>query len=154
MESKVYASPLHRYHQLTRGLLYSFLAALPLFILYEALILISAPSSDIVVRISVDVWFKYLLSSLGLDALNITLLFVLVAGLFILIKKRNELQEVKSSYFGVMFVESTLWAVVVAFFELRYCTIHPSRHVATNDTRFCAIILYTRTCALIRSRII
>jgi len=115
MESKVYASPLHRYHQLTRGLLYSFLAALPLFILYEALILISAPSSDIVVRISVDVWFKYLLSSLCLDALNITLLFVLVAGLFILIKKRNELQEVKSSYFGVMFVESTLWAVVVAF---------------------------------------
>ena len=55
MEPKVYTSHVHRYHVLTKGLLYSFLAALPLFIIYEVLILLTAPTTDVVVRISVDV---------------------------------------------------------------------------------------------------
>ena len=101
MEPKVYTSPVHRYHVLTKGLLYSFLAALPLFIIYEVLIMLTAPTTEVVVRISVDVWFKQLLQLFGLDALNISLLLVLVAGIFILIRKRGELNELRVSYFVV-----------------------------------------------------
>ena len=115
MEPKVYTSPVHRYHVLTKGLLYSFLAALPLFIIYEVLIMLTAPTTEVVVRISVDVWFKQLLQLFGLDALNISLLLVLVAGIFILIRKRGELNELRVSYFGVILVESTFWAILVAF---------------------------------------
>ena len=111
---KVYSSPSHRYHALTKGLLYSFLAALPLFIIYEVLILLTAPTSEIIVRISVDLWFKQLLQFIGLDALNISLLLVFTVGIFILIHKREELNELRLSYFGVMLVESTLWAILVA----------------------------------------
>ena len=115
MEPKVYTSPVHRYHVLTKGLLYSFLAALPLFIIYEVLIMLTAPTTEVVVRISVDVWFKQLLQLFGLDALNISLLLVLVAGIFILIRKRGELNELRVGYFGVILVESTFWAILVAF---------------------------------------
>ena len=115
MEPKVYTSPVHRYHVLTKGLLYSFLAALPLFIIYEVLILLTAPTTDVVVRISADVWFKQLLQLIGLDALNISLLLVLIGGIFILIRKRGELNELRVRYFGVILVESMLWAILVAF---------------------------------------
>ena len=113
MKQKVYSSPSHRYHALTKGLLYSFLAALPLFIIYEVLILLTAPTSEIIVRISVDLWFKQLLQFIGLDALNISLLLVFTVGIFILIHKREELNELRLGYFGVMLVESTLWAILV-----------------------------------------
>ena len=114
MGQKVYTSPIHRYHSLTKGLLYSFLAALPLFILYEVLILLTAPTTEVVVRISVDVWFKQLLQFIGLDALNISLLLVLIAGIFILIRKRQELNEIKLRYFGFILLETTIWAIIVA----------------------------------------
>jgi membrane protease YdiL (CAAX protease family) len=114
VEQRVYTSPIHRYHTLTKGLLYSFLAALPLFIIYEVLILLTAPTTEVMVRISVDVWFKQLLQMFGLDALNISLLLVLIAGVFILIRKRRELNELRLSYFGIMLVESLLLAILVA----------------------------------------
>ena len=114
MKQKVYKSPSHSYHALTKGLLYSFLAALPLFIIYEVLILLTAPTTEIIVRISVDLWFKQLLQLIGLDALNISLLIVLTVGIFILIQKREELNELRVGYFGVMLVESTLWAILIA----------------------------------------
>ena len=94
--------------------MYSFLAALPLFIIYEVLILLTAPTTEIIVRISVDLWFKQLLQLIGLDALNISLLIVFTVGIFILIHKREELNELRVGYFGVMLVESTLWAILVA----------------------------------------
>ena len=118
MKQKVYTSPTHRYHELTKGLLFSFLAALPLFIIYEVLILLTAPTTEIIVRISVDLWFKQLLQVIGLDALNISLLLVLIVGIFILIHKRVELNELRLGYFGVMLVESTLWAILVALISL------------------------------------
>ena len=114
MEPKVYSSPIQRYHVLTKGLLYSFLAALPLFIIYEILILLTAPTTEVVVRISVDVWFKQMLQLFGLDALNISLFLVLIAGIFILIRKRGELNDLRMRYFIVILLESTAWAVLVA----------------------------------------
>ncbi|WP_020403721.1 CPBP family intramembrane glutamic endopeptidase [Gracilimonas tropica] len=107
-------NPIKTYFENTNNLLYSFLVSLPLFLLYELLILISQPSGDAIVRISVDVWIKSLFTYLGVNALSFTLLIVAVAGVFIIYKERERLKSLKFSYFPVMIVESTFYAIVVA----------------------------------------
>ena len=75
-----------QYFEDTKTLLYSFLFSLPLFLIYEGLIIISQPSADQIVRISVDVWIKAVFSSLGVNAVSFSLLVVLLAGIIILYK--------------------------------------------------------------------
>ena len=66
------------------------------------------------VRISVDVWIKSLFAYLGVNALSFTLLIVAIAGVFIIYKERERLKSLKFSYFPIMIVESTFYAIVVA----------------------------------------
>lgn len=99
----------------SKNLLYSFLFSLPLFLAYEILILISQPNAEQIVRISVDVWFKSIFSSLGINAVSISLLVVALLGLFILYKEREQLRELRFKYFPVMIAESMIYAVIVAF---------------------------------------
>ncbi|MDR9415652.1 MAG: CPBP family intramembrane glutamic endopeptidase [Gracilimonas sp.] len=102
------------YFENTHNLLYSFLVSLPLFLLYEILILISQPEGDAIVRISVDVWIKTLFTSLGVNAISFSLLLVAVAGLFIIYKERARLKTLRFAYFPIMIVEATFYAIVVA----------------------------------------
>lgn len=102
------------YFENTNNLLYSFLVSLPLFILYEFLILISQPSGDAIVRISVDVWIKTLFSSLGVNAISFSLLIVAIAGIFIVYRERERLKTLRFSYFPIMIVEATFYAIIVA----------------------------------------
>jgi len=95
-------------------LLYSFLLSLPLFLLYEALILISQPESSQIVRISVDVWIKTLFSFLGVNVMSFSLLIVALAGLFILYKERERLRTLNFGYFPLLILESAVYAIVVA----------------------------------------
>lgn len=104
-----------QYFEGTNNLLYSFLVSLPLFILYEILILISQPSGDAIVRISVDVWVKSLFSSLGVNAISFSLLIIAVVGLFILYKEKERLKTLKFAYFPMLLLEATIYAIVVAF---------------------------------------
>lgn len=108
-------NPVKPYLENTNNLLYSFLVSLPLFILYELLILISQPSSDAIVRISVDVWIKSLFTYLGVNAVSFSLLLVAVIGLFIIYRERERLKTLRFSYFPVMILEATVYAIVVAF---------------------------------------
>ncbi|MEX0607988.1 MAG: CPBP family intramembrane glutamic endopeptidase [Balneolaceae bacterium] len=103
-----------RYFENTNNLLYSFLVSLPLFLLYEALILISQPDSEYIVRISVDVWIKMLFTYFGVNAMSFTLLLVAIAGLFILYKERVRLRTLRFAYFPILLVEATIYAIVVA----------------------------------------
>ncbi|MAO66317.1 MAG: CPBP family intramembrane metalloprotease [Balneola sp.] len=103
------------YFENTNNLLYSFLVSLPLFLLYEFLILISQPSGDAIVRISVDVWIKTLFSSLGVNAISFSLLIVAIAGVFIVYRERHRLKTLRFSYFPIMIVEATFYAIIVAF---------------------------------------
>jgi len=107
-------SRLRAYFQDTHNLLYSYLLSLPLLLLYEALILISQPGSEEMVRISVDVWLKGLFGWLGLNALNITLILAAFGGLFILYKERELLKRLKFNYFAFMLLEAVLYALIVA----------------------------------------
>lgn len=102
------------YFNHTHSLLYSYLICLPLLLLYEALILISQPDSEQVVRISVDVWIKTLFSYLGKDVLSITLILVALIGLVILYRERHQLRNLKLSYFGAMLIEASVYAFLLA----------------------------------------
>ena len=107
-------NPIKPYFENTHNLLYSFLVSLPLFLLYELLILISQPEGDAIVRISVDVWIKTLFTSLGVNAVSFSLMIVAVAGLFIIYRERERLKTLKFAYFPIMIVEATVYAIVVA----------------------------------------
>lgn len=107
-------NPVSSYFRNTHNLLYSFLLSLPLFLLYEALILISQPESSQIVRISVDVWIKTLFSFLGVNVMSFSLLIVALAGLFILYKERERLRTLNFGYFPLLILEAAIYAVVVA----------------------------------------
>ncbi len=103
------------YFSTTHNLLYSYILAIPLLLLYEALILISQPDSSYIVRISVDVWFKSLFSIFGLNALSFTLILAALFGIWILYKERDKLKTIKWSYFPVLLLEAVLLAVIISF---------------------------------------
>ena len=106
---------LKQYFSSTKTLLYSFLFSLPLFLVYETLIVISQPSSDHVVRISVDVWMKTIFTHLGVNAVSFSLLLMVFIGIGILIKERAKLKEMRFKYFPFLLLESGMYAIVVAF---------------------------------------
>lgn len=107
-------SALKQYFTSTKSLLYSFLFSLPLFLVYETLIIISQPNSEHAVRISIDVWMKTLFTALGVNAVSFSLLLMVFIGIGILIKERARLKELRFKYFPFLLVESILYAVVVA----------------------------------------
>lgn len=103
-----------QYFSDTKSVLYSFLFSVPLFLIYEGLILISQPNADHIVRISVDVWMKSIFSMLGVNAVSFSLLFMMLIGFFILYREREKLKDLKFSHFIVMIFESLVYAIVVA----------------------------------------
>jgi membrane protease YdiL (CAAX protease family) len=102
------------YFRDTHTLLYSYLIALPLLLLYEVLIFIAQPDSEQVVRISVDVWIKTLFSYFGSNIISITLIFVAIIGIVILYRERNKLSTLKPRYFLLMIAEAGLYAFLLA----------------------------------------
>lgn len=104
-----------QYFSNTHTLLYSFLLSIPLFLIYEGLILISQPNAEHIVRISVDVWMKSLFTYFGVNAISFSLLIMMLLGFFILYKERERLKELRFSYFPIMLLECSVYAIVVAF---------------------------------------
>lgn len=100
------------YLQQTRGILYSYLISVPLLIAYEILIWISQPP-DQAVRISVDLLFKSIFQSFGVNAISATLIVAAVIGAMILYTKKSELPHLKKIYFLSMILESAVYAVLV-----------------------------------------
>ncbi|MEX2602883.1 MAG: CPBP family intramembrane glutamic endopeptidase [Gracilimonas sp.] len=108
------SNPVKQYFENTHNLLYSFLVSLPLFLLYELLIVFSQPSGEAIVRISVDVWIKSLFVYLGVNAVSFSLLLLVFIGLFILYRERERLKTLRFVYFPVLLIEATVYAIVVA----------------------------------------
>lgn len=103
-----------RYFRDTHSLLYSYLISLPLLLLYEVLIFISQPDADHVIRVSVDVWIKWLFAHLGNNVLSITLIFVGLVGIYIIYRERDRLHTLKPRYFIYMLAEAFLYAFLLA----------------------------------------
>ncbi|MEX2457115.1 MAG: CPBP family intramembrane glutamic endopeptidase [Balneolaceae bacterium] len=106
--------PINSYFYQSRGILYSYLFALPLLVLYEILIRISQPDQEYIVRISVDIWFSLLFTLFGLDAFSFTFLIAAIAGAIIVYNKRSQLRDLKIRYFGWMLLECLIYAIVLA----------------------------------------
>ena len=102
------------YFRETNSLLYSYLISLPLLLLYEVLIFISQPDADHAVRISVDVWIKWLFSYFGNNVLSITLILVAFIGIVILYRERKKLRTLKTRYFIFMLIEACFYTFLLA----------------------------------------
>jgi membrane protease YdiL (CAAX protease family) len=102
------------YFSQTSSLTYSYLIALPLLIMYEIFILISQPDADGFVRLSTDIWIKWLFVSLGFDTLKFTAALVVILGVIVYFKERQNPVQVRPRFFVYMILESTLYAVVIA----------------------------------------
>ena len=103
-----------RYLWATRTATYGFLAALPLVLLYEALILVVNVGQPLTVRISAEVWMKGLLAGLGIGGLHVLAGVVLLVGLAILYVERRKGIPMRTAYFGGILGESLVYAVVLA----------------------------------------
>lgn len=119
------------YLEQTQGILYSYLISVPLLIAYEILIWISQPP-DQAVRISIDILFKSIFQSLGVNAISATLILAAVIGAIILYRKRSELPHLKKTYFLSMILESAVYAVMVTLVIIGFLETILSMRVYTN----------------------
>ena len=105
---------LRAYHQYTRSATYGVLSALPLFVLYEAMIVAVNTGTQAPVRVGADVWIKDLLSTTGARGGLLLVLITVLAGLaaFLLDRKKNI--PLRGRYFAGILGESVVYAVVVA----------------------------------------
>jgi len=101
------------YLTVTKGVLYSYIASLPLLLLYELLIWISNPGDSGTVRISVDVWFRQIVQLTGLHSTSIILGSVAILGGIVLYVKRADLHQIKKGDFLMMLAESLFYSVLI-----------------------------------------
>lgn len=102
------------YFQASRTGTYGFLAALPLFLLYEVLILFVNGNEISQIRVGADVWIKQALAYLGATGTFALGLLVLGIGIVIFIRERKKKIPLRAGYFGMILGESTIYAVGVA----------------------------------------
>ncbi|MEM0963469.1 MAG: CPBP family glutamic-type intramembrane protease [Bacteroidota bacterium] len=107
-------APPTTYMEVTRTATYGFLAALPLFVLYEVGILLANRGVG-QIRVGADVWLKTLLAALGgtgWAALGGVVLFI---GVWIWWRDRDRRPPLVPRFFGLILAESLVYAVVLAF---------------------------------------
>lgn len=102
------------YHRVTRTATYSFLMALPLLLLYEGLILLFNQGQTMQVRISAEVWMKWIFSLFGAAGVHVLAAIVLVVGIGIFWVERRKNVPLSPRYFGWMVAESAMYAVLLA----------------------------------------
>jgi len=101
------------YFTVTKGVLYSYIACLPLLLFYELLIWVSSLDTSGSIRISVDVWFRQIVQLTGLHSTSIILGGVALLGGVLLYIKRADLHNIKKSYFLMMLAESVLYSIII-----------------------------------------
>jgi membrane protease YdiL (CAAX protease family) len=102
------------YLAVTRTATYGFLAALPLLVLYEVMILVANRANGIDVRVGAEVWIKQILLALGPSWVVLLGVLVIGVGVAILMSERHKKLPIRADYFGGIVLESALYAVVVA----------------------------------------
>ena len=106
---------LRTYAQATRTGTYGFLAALPLLLLYEGLILFVNRDAVAPVRVGADIWIKESIRFLGGSGMLILGVIVLLAGAGIVFAERKKPIPIRAGYFAGIVGESLVYALVVAF---------------------------------------
>ncbi len=134
------------YFRQTRDLYYSYLLAVPLFLLYEFLIRFSQPNQEQMVRISVDIWFQTFFRFFGLDALTATLIVAGIIGAIILYKRKGNLPPLKFNYFGWLIAECIVYALIITllinlFLEMIFQMNHQATIQQLSKTQLFALSL-------------
>ena len=101
------------YWAATRTATYGFWAALPLLVLYEALIVVTNPGPT-AIRVGADVWLKTLLAAVGGVGWHALGVVVLGIGLLIWLRERKKNIPLRAGWFGGIVAESAVYAVVLA----------------------------------------
>ena len=101
------------YFELSRSALYSFLFVLPLFLLYEGLILLVNLDEGPDVGLGVEVMFKRIILRLGTAPMLGLSVVVAVIGIVIFFMSRRKGQPLVGRYFTRMMIESLIYAVVM-----------------------------------------
>ncbi|HKL14719.1 MAG TPA: CPBP family intramembrane glutamic endopeptidase [Balneolaceae bacterium] len=131
------------YFRQTRGLYYSYIFSIPLFLLYEAFIRFSQIGSEQMVRISVDIWFQTLFSYLGFDALTATLGLALIIGAVIIFMRRENLPALKMKYFVMLMIESALYAVIFSILISQFLELILQMDLAQNTSSLSRFQLFS-----------
>ncbi|MGB3544815.1 type II CAAX prenyl endopeptidase Rce1 family protein [Rubrivirga sp.] len=101
------------YWDTTRSATYGFLAALPLFVLYEVGILL-ANTGPGEIRVGADVWLKSILASIGGMGWAALGAAVVLIGLGVWWYDRNRRPAIVPRYFVLLIAESLAYAIVLA----------------------------------------
>ena len=101
------------YLDVTRTATYGFLAALPLFVLYEVGVLLAnrGPGE---IRVGADVWLKTLLALLGGAGWMALGAAVVAVGAVVFWRDRDRRPPIVPRFFGLLVAESLVYAVVLA----------------------------------------
>ena len=103
---------MHRYHQFTRGAFYGVVAALPLLIAYEMLLLASGWDVANPVRNAADVWLRFLLASLEIEPSRATPAMILILLLAIpAVKHRDE--HLEAGYLALLLLEALVYSLAL-----------------------------------------
>ncbi len=102
------------YFEVTKTATYGFLAALPLFVLYEVGVLL-ANSGPGQIRVGADVWLKTLLATFGGAGWAAVGVAVLAIGAAVFWRERDRRPPLVARYFGLLVAESLVYAVGLAF---------------------------------------
>ncbi|HEX8387027.1 MAG TPA: CPBP family glutamic-type intramembrane protease [Rubricoccaceae bacterium] len=98
----------------TRTPTYGFLAALPLFVLYEVGVLAANGAGPVQIRVGADVWLKTLLQSVGLGGWAAIGGVVVLIGAGVFVAERERRPALVPAYFGGVVGESFVYALVLA----------------------------------------
>jgi len=105
---------LRAYHRYTRSATYGVWSALPLFVLYEAMIVAVNTGASAPVRIGAEVWLKELLAMTGVRGGLLLVSIAALAGIAAYVVDRDRRIPLRGRYFVGLLLESAVYAVVVA----------------------------------------
>jgi len=81
---------------------------------YELLILVANAGQSQAIRVGADVWIKQTLAAMGAGGHLMLGVTVAVLGLLIVLTERKRAVKLRPSWFGLLILESTVYAIVVA----------------------------------------
>ncbi len=105
---------LRAYHRFTRSATYGVLSSLPLFVLYETMIVAVSTGTEAPVRVGAEVWLKDLLAMTGVRGGLLLVLIAVLAGLAAVVRDRKKDIPLRTRYFAGIVAEGAVYAVIVA----------------------------------------
>ena len=103
--------PYNEYLTATRTASYGFIAALPLLIAYEVLILMVNSNQELIIRVGADIWLKQIFAVLGVKGQITIGAITIFIGVFIFFLERKKEINIRISYFPWIIIESLFYSV-------------------------------------------